>query len=962
DSPAVLSALLKALRGVRLNGALELKEPQALISPVLRTPETLEISGAWSGPWSFLPGENPKFTLGLRGGPEAVLRIADAFAKPAGRELSLELSGVIDPDTRSIAHVLLDVLSGQGRVSLEETTIRLPEKDQPLRAEGELEAERIEAFGDWASGDWRKHPPISGDVKGAFGGVWEASAGKAEVHVEADLAALAVSAGEVFTKPAGQRADLNIHARHRFRENAGAATLAVDLEGGTFQVDSEYDKGVVSASVLADIQYLSWLHASSPLLHRALDGGRLAGTLRAEGSARWDGRSLLYTAKANSEKLDCRIGEKSPLVNLRGKRVALAIQGSMKDESPEIRLWNVEKTSLAVDESSIAICDLKTRWRREEPRAAGGKTRPWDACRELSARVQIVGDAGDLLGEVFPKWASWAGQHKLVGKIHTDGTLQMDRKSLSAALRVDAGDLGVQNVEGFAKPQGQPAVAHLDVTTPRDFSAPQLRRLAIKTHAVQLDAQVRGKARLSDAGLPIGIEPTEAQIRAELKNAAELASFWPAMKEHNLTGRAKVALDWTAGPDKLGTISEFTLKADDLRGTYRGKSCRLDGDVYVKALRLADDKTLHVERAVTENLEFAAGDNHGWLLADVQLAPGAPKGTFHLLLESLDEKDLADWLAEPEAASAPASAPADRTDADLALQRRSEQLLGRLREWFHDADLTGRVSAARWRTYDANVKQSYPTRELEASLRVKDNTVHAHYDASLYGGRVSGRMDTNLTVPKPVVTGHAEQVDVKATKTIQPQISRQFPGNTVSGRISQTKDVHFPLRDLLCSVLDNQYRLCPEGTGRLIATDGLLVGKAAPDFVTKIFPGLNLTKYPYRTMTTFMKLLPDGTAENETFLFGAYDLYMEGVTKRDYTIQYTIGLVLMGGAFPPEALRDWKQGRIPILKMKGRIEDGTLMDDEVSYPLPNETLFEIFLKNNLVYRAWVNLQAASAGK
>jgi len=60
------------------------------------------------------------------------------------------------------------------------------------------------------------------------------------------------------------------------------------------------------------------------------------------------------------------------------------------------------------------------------------------------------------------------------------------------------------------------------------------------------------------------------------------------------------------------------------------------------------------------------------------------------------------------------------------------------------------------------------------------------------------------------INAAAETMDVKATESIRPQISYQFPGNTVYGQFSRTEDVHFPLRDMLCNAIDNQYRLCPE--------------------------------------------------------------------------------------------------------------------------------------------------------
>jgi hypothetical protein len=184
-------------------------------------------------------------------------------------------------------------------------------------------------------------------------------------------------------------------------------------------------------------------------------------------------------------------------------------------------------------------------------------------------------------------------------------------------------------------------------------------------------------------------------------------------------------------------------------------------------------------------------------------------------------------------------------------------------------------------------------------------------------------------------------------------ISRDFPGNTVNGLFSRSESLEIPLDAYLGQMLDPRYPMHPVGTAKLVATDGVVVGPGAPAFVTRVFPGLNLTEYRYDRMTAFSTYLPDGTAENETFFSGRYDVYMEGTTAADGEAKYTLGLVLLGGS-RADWQHDWKQGRIPLLNYRGRIVNGKFLDRVVSYPWPNQTLGEIFIRNNLIYRAWIN--------
>jgi len=80
---------------------------------------------------------------------------------------------------------------------------------------------------------------------------------------------------------------------------------------------------------------------------------------------------------------------------------------------------------------------------------------------------------------------------------------------------------------------------------------------------------------------------------------------------------------------------------------------------------------------------------------------------------------------------------------------------------------------------------------------------------------------------------------------------------------------------------------------------------------------------------------------------------MEGDTDSNKIGKYEIGLILVGTPQTPEWNHVWRQGRLPILKFKARIEGGKMHDVEVSYPWPNESLGVIFVKNNIFYRAYL---------
>ena len=164
--------------------------------------------------------------------------------------------------------------------------------------------------------------------------------------------------------------------------------------------------------------------------------------------------------------------------------------------------------------------------------------------------------------------------------------------------------------------------------------------------------------------------------------------------------------------------------------------------------------------------------------------------------------------------------------------------------------------------------------------------------------------------------------------------------------------------DLLAAVMDANYAMYLDGTAKTVATDGLLEGHAVPAFVTRIFPGLNLTRYRYNRMTSFAKFLPDGKAENDMVFSGTtYDIYIEGTTDRHSVGRYEVGLILVGTPQSAEWNHTYRQGRIPLLKFKARIIGGKMYDEVVSFVYPNEVLFKVFLKRQYFLSTLAGLAA-----
>ncbi|GAH66907.1 unnamed protein product, partial [marine sediment metagenome] len=259
------------------------------------------------------------------------------------------------------------------------------------------------------------------------------------------------------------------------------------------------------------------------------------------------------------------------------------------------------------------------------------------------------------------------------------------------------------------------------------------------------------------------------------------------------------------------------------------------------------------------------------------------------------------------------------------------------------ADVQARADVEQLVTYDLAVGQSYETRHLSLRASAVRGQCKLSFSTLVNGGTVCGSYDVHLVDAAPFVTIQTEVRDVNATKNIQPQLARYFPGNTVYGYFNRTEELALALRDMLANSIDSRYALRPRGNSRTVTLDGLVEGRAAPRFVTRIFPGLNLTKYRYRKMTGFAEHKTDGSTYNDMVFDGyKYDLYMEGTTDAKNIGRYEVGLILLGTPQSAEWNHKYRQGRIPILKIKARIEGGKMYDEEVRYHRPDETAYIIF--------------------
>ena len=903
-------------------------------------------------------GENFSLSSALQA-DGLTIRSGTRTLKPAGRKMKLGLAVSIQPRYRALAIELQ-----QGRLSLGKNIftatgqVILPQDrpDNTSKTGLAMAQQMLQAIGDIRArgtvelnelGDMKPLLPPGARAKihlvGGLSGTWQIG-GSRFTRLTASLRAgteTELGFGDLLVKPAGREMAVDFSAV----AEAEAMTLGdISIDFSVGKSWASIEKGYVrlpsrgaTMKIAGDFQAVAIEGILASLPRFKTTGASVSGGLAGDFSAKLTQRTEI-ACSVDMHELALGLGD--AFAKSAGKPMSLTVKvdGPEPGQSGPWTLTARAKTHQARLDTQLTL-----------PQANDAST----------ATAVFGGDIDDMgwLAEASPALSKALGTGLVKGKLNIAGRAKLSPNKADFLLACKS-----ENLAYLARTQAQPVVngpftLNITGTLASSPSEPNLATLHLRDVQSQLGqihllADALVELRRDQARPGVTLLPSKAHVSVWTNQAQSLGRLLPAWSRYAPAGDFFADLMWQ-GSSEAGTITAATFYARGLQGQYLGKDVFLRGTVQLENIQLANDKIIAVGRMTTDDLEFRAGKNHGWLLADICSPLARPSGKFHALLEYLDVKEMTDWLARPGKQTPPG--PFDQARQDW-LQARAREVIASLKSSLGQADISGKISAEQLNVFDEKVSQKYHTEQFELDMSLRRGKGDLTYLAGVCGGGTRGHLETNILDESPTLTSRIEFSDVIATAEIQPQIMLYFPGNVVSGTFSRDEHVTYPLRDMIADAIDPRYRIKQVGKAKMVATDGVVIGRAAPKFMVNVFPRLNLTRYPYRHMTGYSDFLPDGSARNEMFFFGSYDLYMQGVTDPTNAVNYTVGLILFGSAVSPEALRDWKQGRIPMIKVRGKIRDGKLIDDVVSYPLPNETLFDVFLKNSMVYRAWVNLR------
>ena len=968
DRPGGPGAILAELAGLNWRGSWEIRELRSLRDllgwDVL---EKVRLRGRLTGHWSLENTGEVLLRCRAFAPVETELSWEGVFRKPPKVPLRVEFSGDLAPAGGRLERVSLWAGVGEAGLNISDARVAFSSVER-----AGVPALSLQAQGRYAVRDLARllacMPPVAkwaecltGGADGSFDLVLAPPARR--LYLQANLTRLGASAGEAFIKSAGRPAELTADIRSdpalpaavRSRVEMGLKLGPAQL-AGALRFGPAGGGAALRCSGQLRVADAAWLVQLSPALQRRLKPLDVRGAMNANFRLRSEGKVLSGEIDCDADELQFRLPGLGG-VKARGTACRLRLDGRAAPGLVSIGV-------LAVDwgRSSVRLSGTVT------PAGAGGLAGPvggkryWPppGVRGVDLKLRGVLAADRALRSLLPVDRKWLRGSTAKGALRFEVALRGGEKGLSVRGGFEDAELSLVLGSHLRKSVRDRLAGRIDLFLPAGLDRLEAREACLDAGVLHLSA--KGSVSLLQPGA-LGLK-----LAGEVKDLGGLSRFLPALAAYELAGRAAFELDYRRGGGR-DVIRSARLTLRGLSAMVRGQPCRLDGSVVlgdvgaagaygdlvalVRALvagRAVGLEDLAIAELQAGQLGWSVGRSGGFVVARLSELPRRPRGRVVVLCSELDVPELAAWAA---AAAAPME-PGELTEAQRAeLARRASELIAQGRRLLASADVRLLLRSDRLWHFDPAVRAFYEVQDLEATAVVKAGRVRAAYRCGLNGGRMSCRFALDLRADHPRLAMEGEVEKVLSGRNILLQLAREFPGNTVFGTFSRTMNVTYPLRAVVMSLLDGRYPLRPVGTARTVTEDGLLRGRGGPKFITSIFPGLNLATYRYRRMVGFAEYRPDGTAVNDMIFDGVgYNIYIEGTTDAHHIGRYEIGVLLLASPQSPETLHRFRQGRIPILKFRARIENGRFYDEKVILVRPDEAAYKIFLENNIFYRLW----------
>jgi len=567
--------------------------------------------------------------------------------------------------------------------------------------------------------------------------------------------------------------------------------------------------------------------------------------------------------------------------------------------------------------------------------AAGELGRQRRPSRVTAAALQADGqlDLDDPFWQRQPALGAWRDKLKPSGGVKWRLEAAADDGLFALKGRVDAQatgltfDLGHRDLPVFVKPPEMPASIRFDLTALRPHGSSHMN-VEAREIEVDLDGnslRVSGSTRMESdengAWIPGQIEG-DARIR--LTNPTALSGLAPGFPFKLLDGAIFADLSTTVAGNRIEATGEAGF--DRVLIAAGPDPIGVDG-------RIVFEK----ERIVVDQLQCAWGDSRGTAAGVIHTVPGGHSGRalLGMTFERFDQPQLADLLKR-----LPFSSPAESRPADDAgeIKRRIVEILRRL-----DLDMDLRVGEATL-TLPMDVRVSGQAGVNRVT--VKDGYVNMNFGAVVDGGFVSGSFMTDLKRSEPTIYLNYTASRIQPGPLVDQYLSLTFPAVKAAGPLTLIDETY---QKLSPAEGEPNYEV---GDGELIIEGGTVGGRAAPKWMTRLFPELDLAKFDFSYMHSWFKKLDDGRTRHQMIFRGQfYNIYMVGENRPGGWMQFEVGIDFLAN-FDSRYWAESGQGRVPLFTKTGRLVPGGDMEDEEVVYVPQQLVVSLLVKNNPLVTAY----------
>ncbi len=587
------------------------------------------------------------------------------------------------------------------------------------------------------------------------------------------------------------------------------------------------------------------------------------------------------------------------------------------------------------------VATPKTR-ERETP-AGAAPARP----RVLDAEVRTAGTMlmDDAMRDFHPRVRGWCDQFRLVGGVAADLRLEASTEQVELIGVLDAHTLTFALpfesplIPRLRKPPGAPARITFDLMVDDWLEAPSclvgIRDLSVVFDENELRTQ--GEVHLSGRSvLDLMWDHLDLEADVRLQRPEAIIEALPGGLLDILGGRAELALSLAGKRNDL-RMSSFGAEFNDFLMGLGGDVIELDGSVTF------DGKDVHVD-----HLEGAWGGSRLLAMGALPLRDGAQPGRLALTCDELSVPDLIQqWGQIRERLPVVQPDAGERVGAETSTaEAGSDALMRTFLEWFQrsEASIDLHVDTL---TVPLPSEQLLTTDATWVGLNAQKGPVTVAFRGLVDGGLVSGKVvsHTQLADPTYHLTYTAEEI--QPGPLVDGYLKRAFPGMTATGPLTLIDETY---QKLLPLPGEPNFEV---GEGELIIRGGTVAGRAAPLWMTRIFPGLNLSRFEFSYLHSWFSKLPSGRISHQMIYQGRYyNVYMIGYSDPDRRFEYEVGIDFLAD-YDSRYWADSGQGRIPLFVKTGWTDaDGNLQDERVNFTPPRRVLDTLFVQNNLVVTAY----------